>query len=76
LDADEIAYILGKDEDSQAVRNLIEDSKKIDAKQKEKETPDNDFLSGTSQKEDEKEPDSQSKAPKGPDKKQKNLTEF
>ncbi len=78
LDADEIAHILGEKGDSSSVKHLIEESKKIDIKKKEEVTPFKHFAPKSSKYKDkvEKEPDSDSKAQKIPDKRQKNLTDF
>jgi replication factor C large subunit len=73
LDSDEIAYILGEKSDSSIVKQLIEDSKKMDTKKKEEVTPFKDFSSTPSKDKVEKELDSELKIP---DKKQKNLTDF
>jgi len=71
LDAEEIAFILGESSDSQAVKHLLEESKKVEEEKKEEIPPFKGFETGIEGEEQEG-LDSE----KSPDKHQKNLSDF
>ncbi|UCE37599.1 MAG: replication factor C large subunit [Thermoplasmata archaeon] len=72
LDADEIAYILEEDSDSQAVKQRIEEGKKAEEKKKEDAKQIETFPKDIKKKDKKME----EKEAKIPDKRQKNLTDF
>ncbi len=74
LDTDEIAYILGKEEDSQAVKHLVDESRKVDFKKKEEKIPVKEYFEDSF--EDEEEDEQDEKTSRISDNRQKNLSDF
>ncbi|UCG68626.1 MAG: replication factor C large subunit [Thermoplasmata archaeon] len=77
LEAEEIAYILGGDSDSQTVKQLLEESKNLELTKKEEKTPFEGFEADKAEDDGQKEDDKKTTdSQRSQDKHQKNLSDF